>query len=608
MKWTSFKSKFINKLTLVKVVILVSSFSVSFCFAAQAASNNTSHETAIEKLYHEVTEKIEHFFETKKSTKAVNNANSTNPAQPNNSMVDNDNATPPKQNKAAAAKQILSTISEQVNNLAETADTTSANAAKPQATDKAQNNTPASAVVPSANTPIEAYSARQAQPITNKNISLNFSDISTRELIQVFAQFTGLNFVISDNVKGNMSVHLKNMPWPQALKVILQSQGLGQRRIDNTIIIAPIKEIANQEAQELESEQRIQQLKFEHEIQDLQAEERIQDLQPLVNRVVPLKYAKAEDIKDLLTKSGSLLSKRGKIGIDITSNSVWIRDTATYTAQLVNLIHKLDTPAPQVLIEARIVSVQRPYERSLGLSWGVTNPSNNLSGTLRGANFEVNGLPSTVDPVLADRLNFNQPAALLGSPSLTPATVGLALAQLGNSQIDLELSALEQEGKVELISSPRLVTSNLQKATIETGQEIPYQEASSSGATTISFKDAALKLEVTPRITSDNRVILTLLVTNNQAGDTVAVGTGTAVSIRTEQEESQVLLNNNQTIVLGGVYKIDNRKIVTRIPFLGQIPVVGYLFKQTNIRNTRDELLIFLTPKILRKPSDLNKE
>lgn len=476
----------------------------------------------------------------------------------------------------------------------------------------AQDDSSAKPALPTDDTPLSKYiknnDSSSPQPQAQR-ITLNFANIPSRELIQIFAQFTGLNFIVSDNVKGNTSIHLENIPWQQALDAILKSQGLDQRRVGNAIIIAPIDEIANQEVKELQAEQKIEETKYKNQIDNLQAVQRIEDLQPLVNRVLTLNYAKAADIKDLLTKDGSLLSPRGKVGVDTASNSVWIRDTELHADSLARLVKRLDSPVRQVLIEARIVKIDRPYEKSLGIRWGVTSVENNLSGNLVGANYLVNGQPaSAVTPVLTDRLNFNTPASALNNGTLNPATVGLALAQLGNFNIDLEVSALEYEGKLETISKPRLVTSNLQTAKISTGEEIPYNEATSSGATSISFKEASLSLEVTPRITPDNRVILTLKVANDQQGNSVPVGTGTAVTINTEQEESQVLVDNNQTIVLGGVFKLQKNKTVTRIPFLGQLPIVGYLFKQTIWKNTRSELLIFLTPKIINKPSDLSEE
>lgn len=263
-------------------------------------------------------------------------------------------------------------------------------------------------------------------------ISLNFNNISTRQLLQVIAQFTGLNFVISDKVTGSMSIHLKNTPWNQALAVILKSQALGQRRVGEAILVAPIAELAKNDLQELKIKDQVAQLK------------------PLKNRIIHLKYAKAEDIQKLLTSSGPLLTKRGQISIDNRTNSIWVRDTPAQLAQVIPLIRKLDFPVKQVLIEARIVRIERPFERELGVRLGVTTP-NNLSGTLEGGNASASGTATSAIPI-ADRLNFNVPAnAIFGA---TPGSIGLAVAKLsGATTLDLELSALEQEGRIELVRS-----------------------------------------------------------------------------------------------------------------------------------------------------------
>lgn len=571
----------------------------------------------------EMTEHLESATTPHKITNSSAKTQATSAVTSTTSTVAAPAVTPtPDQTAQPATTQVqtLTTTAPAANSAQSPVAAISSSAAAPLA-DQEANTKPA---MPTDDTPLSKYiknnDSTNPQPqAQNQKITLNFSNIPSRELIQIFAQFTGLNFIVSDNVKGNTSVHLENIPWQQALEAILKSEGLDQRRIGNAIIIAPIEEIANQEAKELEAEQKIEQIKYKNQIDNLQSVQKIEDLQPLVNRVITLNYAKASDIKDLLTKDGSLLSPRGKVGVDTSSNSIWIRDTELYADSLSRLIKRLDSPVRQVLIEARIVKIERPYEKSLGIRWGVTSKENNLSGNLSGANYTTGSQYSTppvepqgpqplVQPVLTDRLNFNTPASALNNGTLTPASVGLAYAQLGNFNIDLEISALEYEGKLETISKPRLVTSNLQTAKISTGEEIPYNEATSSGATSISFKEAALSLEVTPRITPDNRVILTLKVANDQQGDSVPVGTGTAVTIDTEQEESQVLVDNNQTIVLGGVFKLQKNKTITRIPFLGQLPIVGYLFKQTVWKNSRSELLIFLTPKIINKPADLNED
>lgn len=442
----------------------------------------------------------------------------------------------------------------------------------------------ASAVLP----PLPLYSKAPVQknsyPNPNKRITLNFTNIKTRKLLQIIAQFTGLNFVISDKVTSRMSIHLEHIPWQEALTVILKSQGLGKRRVGHSMIIAPLGVIAKLDMQEL------------------QIKQQQQASVTLRNRIVRLKYAKAEDIHKLLTQGGPLLSKRGQISVDERTNSIWIRDTPEQLNTVVRLIKKLDYPVKQVLIEARIVRINRPYERQLGARFGISSPRH-LSGTLEGATQLAQGIqPANVVPI-AERLNFDVPVASLFGPA---GTIGLAVARIGGSTVlDLELSALEHEGHVQLISSPRLITSSQHPAYIQTGEEIPYEESTSSGATSIAFKNAVLSLKVTPQITPDNRIILDLTVTNDQPGTTVPTGTGKAIAIRTEEEQSRVLVNDHQTVVLGGVYTQDKRKIITRIPFLGRIPLLGRLFTHEEIQDNKSELLIFLTPHIIHKPSEL---
>jgi len=440
-------------------------------------------------------------------------------------------------------------------------------------------------------------------------ISLNFTNIKVRELLQIIAQFTQLNFVITDNVKGEMSIHLHQVPWTQALDVILKSQELGERHVGNVIYIAPVADLMRQQISELEANQRMR------------------DLVPLEDKVIHLNYANAEDVQKILdTKNYSLLSSRGSTNVDKRTNAVWIRDTPEHVKTVVQMIKQLDFPVEQVMIEARIISVDKQFERTLGAKFGLTQPSN-LSGTLQGANEMVSGLnPQGTAPVgspasvpLGDRLNFNIPAGSVFGSNAMPGSIGMAVAKLGSSFIDLELSALEEENNISIISSPRLITSNQQKAYIATGEQIPYQAASSSGATSVSFAQAELRLEVTPQITPDNRVILNLTITNNSAGTPISLqvpggqttpGTqgnpGSAIPINTEEEQSRVLLNNNQTVVLGGVYQRTKSNTVTRIPFLGKLPIIGHLFRQTDRQTNDTELLIFLTPHIIHKPSDIS--
>lgn len=421
-------------------------------------------------------------------------------------------------------------------------------------------------------------------------ISLNFSNIKVRELLQIIAQFTQLNFIINDNVSGDMSIHLRQVPWSEALAVILRAQNLGQRRIGNVVYIAPMDELLKQQMSELE------------------ARARMQDLAPVEDKIVRLNYANAEDIQKILkTKDNSLLSTRGSTSVDKRTNSLWIRDTASHIKVITQLISQLDHPVKQVMIEARMVQINRKFERQLGARFGLSKPSQ-LSGTLQGADELARAGGNVASVPLADRLNFNLPASgqIFGSSNV-PGSIGLAVAKLGSTFIDMELSALEEQNDLDIISSPRLITSNQEKAYIETGEQIPYQNATSSGATAVQFADALLKLEVTPQITPDNRVVLKLMVSNNSAGTPVPLANGgSAIPINKQEEGSRVLLNDNQTVVLGGVYQRQKSNIVQRIPFVSRIPILGHLFKNKDRATQDTELLIFLTPHIIKRPLDIS--
>jgi type IV pilus assembly protein PilQ len=433
-----------------------------------------------------------------------------------------------------------------------------------------------------------------------RSISLNFTNIKTQELLQVISQFVGINFVVSDSVKGSMSIHLRKVPWEDALQVILKAQGLAMRRMDNVIYVAPQEDMTK------------------YELQALHGREDIQKAQPLNNMVIKLRYADAEAVYKTITSSslGSLLSERGKASFDKRSNSIWLSDTQQKLVAVREMIGRLDRPVKQVMIEARIVEIDQNYESEIGVRFGITNPRH-FSGTLNGANQMLTGvtppfISNANNPLLnlispqGPRLNFDMPSV----PQFGRAgTIAIALAKFGQTLVDLELSALEQEGKIHLVSSPRLVTSDLAPAYIQTGEQIPYQQATSSGATAVEFVQATLGLKVTPQLTPNNRVILRLTVTNNQALPAVPLsGGGSAIPISTQEEQSVVLVNDKQTIVLGGVYTQNKQRIVTRVPFFGSLPLVGVLFRHTRRQNNRSELLIFLTPHIIYSPRQLSQE
>jgi type IV pilus assembly protein PilQ len=439
----------------------------------------------------------------------------------------------------------------------------------------------------------ETNSVLIPQSIANKNgtLSFDFVDIEIRLLLQLIANSSGLNFIISDSVKGNITLSLRDVTWERALGIILKSRGLASRKIGNVILISTIEEITSNESKQLQSE------------------ETISNLAPLISKIIHLKYANATDIATLLKGAqGQLLTARGQVAIDTHTNSIILLDTSSNLIVLEREIRQLDIPAKQVLIEARIVNIDVNFEKQLGARFGITKP-NWLSGNFFGANSLAQGAKpadvatpgGTIDPT--QRLNFNTPASQLFGAS--PGSIGIAVAKVGGVLLDLELSALEGEDHLEIISSPRVMTSNQQKALIQTGEEIPYQEATSSGATSVTFKNAVLSLEITPQITPNNKIILALkatqdtrglntVLTNNTGGPSSSVP-----AINTQEVQSNIILNNNETVVLGGVYKQTKEHTYERIPFLGTLPVVGALFRHVADHNEKTELLVFITPKII---------
>jgi type IV pilus assembly protein PilQ len=413
-----------------------------------------------------------------------------------------------------------------------------------------------------------------------KRISLNFQNIKVRSVLQLLAEFTGVNMVVSDSVKGHITLRLRNVPWDQALDIILKTRGLAKRKIGGILMIAPSKEMYAQEEQELKANTQVKQLA------------------PIESELIQIRYAKAEDIVTLLkNKENTLLSARGNVSVDKRTNTIWLQDTAQKIEEIRDLIHKLDKPVKQVLIEARVVTVDTAFEKDLGARFGVTNP-NHLSGTLNGANQLAQGVePSEVEP-FTRRLNVDLPAPK-SSAGADPASIGLAVAKLGAGfMLDLELSALESEGRGEVISSPHLVTANQQPALIESGEEIPYEQATSSGATSVVFKKAVLSLQVTPQITPDKRVVLDLIVNQDVLSEREING---VPAINTKELQTRVLVDNGQTVVLGGVYTQDRRNRVERVPLLGSLPVIGHLFRHEHTSDMRQELLIFITPKIIHQ-------
>lgn len=405
-------------------------------------------------------------------------------------------------------------------------------------------------------------------------MTLNFQDISVRAVLQIIAGYNDFNLVTSDSVTGNITLRLDGVPWDQALDVVLRIKGLDKRMDGSILMVAPSEELAAREAKELKAKQQVE------------------DLEPLYSEYILLNYAKAEDFADLLkTDTNSIITARGSVSVDQRTNTLLMKDTAKSIESVRRMVETLDIPVKQVVIEARMVTVRDNVTEDLGVRWGFSDQqgSDGVSGTLEGAETISNGnIPS-----LSDRLNVNLPVA---NPS---ASIGMHIAKLANGTlIDLELTALEEENKGEIIASPRITAANQQKARIEQGTEIPYVESASSGATTVSFKKAVLSLEVTPHITPDNKVILNLIITQDTRGDTVQTGTGPAVAIDTQQIETQVLVENGQTVVLGGIFQQQIINSTKKVPLLGDLPYVGRLFKSTSEFNEKRELLIFVTPKI----------
>jgi type IV pilus assembly protein PilQ len=424
---------------------------------------------------------------------------------------------------------------------------------------------------------------------TGQRFTMNFQDIETRAVLQLIADMSGLNIVVSDTVQGSVTLRLLNVPWDQALDIVMTTKGLDMRRNGNVVIVAPAEEIAAREQAELEA---------------LQA---LETLEPLRSEFIQVNYAKASDLAALMQGEGgnSLLSERGSIAIDARTNMLLVNDTGTSLANIRRLVTALDIPVRQVLIESRVVIVNDDYSRDLGVRFGTTMVDDNsgdgllgLTGTTAGAGALVGSPPLGVGgsilpvpaPPQASRYNVNLPV-------VGPAG-SIALAILGSDYlVDLELSALQAEGDGRVVSTPRIVATNQREARILQGTEIPYQQASSSGATNVSFQEAVLSLSVTPQITPDNRVIMDLTVTKDSVGQ---VFNGVP-SIDTRELTTQVVVADGETVVLGGIYETEEIRSETKVPGLGNIPGLGHLFRSRSTENNNAELLIFVTPKILRE-------
>ncbi len=445
---------------------------------------------------------------------------------------------------------------------------------------------------------------------TGERISMTFQSIDTRAALQLLGETSGQNLVINDSVQGSVALRLQNVPWDQALDIVLRLKGLDKRKQDNVIIIAPADELAAREKAELA------------------AKKDLLELAPLRTEYLQINYAKAGDIANLLQSRGgqsagggggtssSLISQRGSVSVDERTNTLLIQDTSESLANIRQLVATLDIPVRQVQIEARIVVVSEDFSRDLGVRAGVTATRRNgndglysTTGTAAGnetiltsALENLAGGSGTPYPVnvaggasAPSRYNVNLPVA--------NAAGNLALMVLGSDYIvDLELSAAQAEGRGQVISSPRIIATNQKEAVISQGTQIPYQESASSGATTIQFKSAVLELRVTPLITPDNRLILDLNVKKERVGTVIVTSGGVNVpSIDTSEINTTVIIGDGQTAVLGGILETERRDTEKKVPYLGDVPVLGHLFKTTGKVDNKDELLIFVTPKILRE-------
>jgi type IV pilus assembly protein PilQ len=431
---------------------------------------------------------------------------------------------------------------------------------------------------------------------TGDKLSLNFQNVEVRAVLQVIADFTGLNIITSDTVAGNLTLRLKDVPWDQALDIILQSKGLDLRKTGNVVWIAPRDELATREKLALEAQQQIS------------------DLEPTRTESFQLSYQKAADFQKLLADDKQrILSKRGSAVVDVRTNTIFVQDTPSRLEEVRRLLRKVDIAIRQVMIESRIVEASDNFARNIGIRLGTTDltrlnnpaalPGDAISSSQRlmfGGNISSAGVvtgqqTNTSTSFLPDSLNVNLPASGISG---NPASVFsfLLFNNKGTRFLNLEISALQADGKGKIISSPRVITADQVEASIEQGTEVPYQQATSSGATSVSFKKATLSLKVKPQITPDDNVIMSLNVHKDSVGTTTTSGP----SIDTKQIVTEVLVENGGTVVIGGIYTQEERSSTTKVPVLGDLPYVGFLFKQNSKVDNRSELLIFITPKIIK--------
>lgn len=455
----------------------------------------------------------------------------------------------------------------------------------------------------------EEVQARKERSFEGERLSLNFQDIEVRSVLQLLADFTDQNVVVSDSVDGEVTLRLKNVPWDQALDIILKSKGLAMRQNGNVLMVAPADEIAAREQLELESAQKV------HKLSKLRTE------------MIQVNYAKASEIANVLRAgqqvvrrggdddeeraNEGLLSDRGSASVDERTNTVLVTDTPESLEKIHELVAKLDVPVRQVLIESRVVIATDDFNEEMGVRVGLTRyPDNTSSGGYGITSGNLGAVTNVFNQTIGgstdetleapNRWNVNLPAS---NPS---GSIGFEFGTLPlGSLLELELSAMEAEGRGEVISSPRVITANQHEAHIEQGVEIPYLEASSSGAATVSFKKAVLGLNVTPQITPDDRVIMDLTVNKDSVGEWYGAGENKVPTVDTREVNTQVLVDNGETVVLGGIYEQVRTKSTRKVPFLGDLPIIGRLFRSDLSRDEKNELLIFVTPKILGDSSSM---
>lgn len=426
--------------------------------------------------------------------------------------------------------------------------------------------------------------AKEDFPYTGEKLSLNFQNIEVRAVLQLVADFTGQNLVASDTVGGGITLRLQNVPWDQALDLVLKTKGLAKRQMGNVLLVAPAEEIAAREKIELE------------------AVRQVAELAPLLSEYAQLRYAKATDIASLLNSESGLMSARGTAVVDERTNTLLMKDTGENLDKIREAIALLDVPVRQVLIEARIVIANTSVGEKLGIRWGgagykANDNSYNLIGGSQSTLSEGNEI--LINRAKGDdggEISFPDAYVVdLGVSDVGATSLAVGI-QTFDYLLDLELSAVETDGNAEIVSQPRVITADGQTASIQSGTEIPYQEASSSGATSVSFKSAVLRLEVTPQITPDDRIIMDLKINQDSIGEVTLAGP----TIDTNALETQVLVENGETIVLGGIFRSEETNFTTKTPFLGDIPFLGVLFRRTEHVESKAELLIFITPRLVK--------